>query len=198
MAAERVGPLEAGRLGYPPHWSRAKWTVPPLVLGRQYRATPGPPPLPCRPCSPAARLAKTGRARVGSVAVEPAVEQLAAEAVRAGRARGWRQCAAAPELRGCFHAGRPPTTGPRWPPTWERGKVAQEGSSIRVFLLHSCARASVCSHQVAPERMLSLLASATSAAARPAHALQPTPPSRSCLSTAVDIKTVEWCQCRPI
>ena len=45
--------------------------------------------------------------------------------------------------------------------------------------------------------MLSLLASATSAAARPAHALQPTPPSRSCLSTAVDIKTVEWCHAAP-
>ena len=43
----------------------------------------------------------------------------------------------------------------------------------------------------APDRMLSLLASATSAAARPAHALQPAPPSRVCLSTAVDIKTVE-------
>ena len=49
----------------------------------------------------------------------------------------------------------------------------------------------------APDRMLSLLASATSAAARPAHALQPTPPSRSCLSTAVDIKTVEWCHAAP-
>ena len=39
--------------------------------------------------------------------------------------------------------------------------------------------------------MLSLLASATSAAARSTHALQPAPPSRVCLSTAVEIKTVE-------
>ena len=45
--------------------------------------------------------------------------------------------------------------------------------------------------------MLGLLASSTSAAARPAAALQPAPPSRSCLSTAVDIRTVEWCPMPP-
>ena len=108
-AAAQVGASEAEQRVSPPHWSRARRSVLPLALGRQYWAAAGLPPLPCRPCWPAARLAKTGRARAGWVAVELAVEWLAAEEVRAGRARGWRQCAAAPELRGCSHAGHPLT-----------------------------------------------------------------------------------------